>query len=132
MHRQGNVYNLAGFLGLVAALFLAFGPAMAPALSASPKNNYIEICTSFGLVKKAVAGDYVTPGQQSGNKHTDKNSNHCLFCNLRELAFSLPPMPGLALPAGFFLSLPVPQEIGPSAGLVLLPYNPRAPPFSLS
>lgn len=132
MGRRGTGYNLMWLLGLVAALFLAFGPAVAPVLSLSNKNSYIEICTSFGLVKKAVAGDFAASSQgQPEKNHGDKKSNHCLFCNLRKLTLILPQAPALPVPAGFFLSVPVPLVISLFKRLPVFSHSPRAPPFLL-
>ncbi|PJB73142.1 MAG: hypothetical protein CO093_01295 [Alphaproteobacteria bacterium CG_4_9_14_3_um_filter_47_13] len=126
---KGRNYNLTWFLGLAAALFLALGPAVAPILSASPKGRYIEICTAFGVVKRAVEADFAIPGQKQ--EHSGKSSPHCLFCNLRQLALLLPEAPDLSVPADFSLFISVPSHEMWVAGLPFaLAYNSRAPPFS--
>ncbi|MGZ9096678.1 MAG: DUF2946 family protein [Micavibrio sp.] len=120
MYRTAPMHHW--FLTLAAALFLAVGPALAPVLSASPKAQYIEICTSFGLIKKAIEGG---PDQH----HADQSS-HCLFCNLREIAL-LPPSVILPLPVGFVLANTIPVAIVLAGTAPSHSYNPRAPPVLL-
>lgn len=122
MNCTARPHHYRFFLALTAALFLAVGPALAPVLSASPKAQYIEICTSFGLIKKAIEGG---PEQD----HADP-SGHCLFCNLREIAL-LPPLVILPLPVGFALAIPAPVAIVLAGTPSAHSYNPRAPPVLL-
>lgn len=79
-------YRLTNFTALLAALFLALGPALAPVLAASPKTRTIEICTAFGMIEMALGGDYVAPGQETPPQDHGDPSGHCVFCNLRNFA----------------------------------------------
>lgn len=128
MGRGSVTYNLNWFLGLTAALFLAIGPALAPALSLSSKNT-IEICTAFGVLKIAVEGDHV-PGQEDQNHKN--NPGHCVFCDLRKLALLPPEPPSLPTPAVFSLSTPELFTIRLAEQSSSRPYQSRAPPSLLS
>lgn len=120
-------FNRMGFLGLAAALFLALGPVLAPVLAAMPQGRTIEICTVFGLVKQAVAGDYELPGPSGDHKGA---SGHCLLCTLRQAAL-IPQAPALPLPSGIFVTTFFPAAALPAGIHAARPYNPRAPPAFL-
>ena len=122
-----SYFKCPWLLGLAAALFLALGPAVAPVLSASPKAT-IEICTAFGLVKQAVAGDFAAAGHEK-QTHRD-GSGHCMICSLRQLAVLPPSSPSLPVPSGFYVAAPVYADSPLAAQLSVLPYRSRAPPFS--
>lgn len=125
---RGSVrHKFNWLLGLTAALFLAIGPALAPALSVSSKNT-IEICTAFGVLKIAVEGD--VPGQEDQNHKT--KPGHCVFCDLRKLALLPPEPPSLPTPAVFSLSTPELFTIHLAEQSSSRPYQSRAPPSLLS
>ena len=130
--------NAAGFLGLrlalVAALFFALAPAIAPILSlASGTSSYLEICTSYGVLKKLVSGDFdIQNGdvqQDSENKgHSDKIS-HCVFCHFEQN--TLLPTPSALI----FPSLEANKQLVSSEALLVhsspvLGYYATAPPPS--
>lgn len=109
-------------LALTAAVFLALGPALAPVLSLSSKGRAIEICTAFGAVKMAVAGD-IAPDHDGNDA-----SGHCLFCYLRQMALLPPQSPALPVSAGFTVFLLVPDVLALVPHDLPLSYNQRAPP----
>lgn len=121
--------HITGLLALVAALFLALGPALAPVLSTSAHNkDGIEICTAFGLVKVALEGNYASPDNQTpGEKHTAKN-NHCVFCNLRQLAL-LPDPPTLPAPPSTSQRIALKKTDAPTGLQPVHCYQSRAPPL---
>jgi len=109
---------------ILAAALLALGPALAPVLSASP-HKFIEICTAFGAVKMAVAGE-TDPADDNGEGHA--LSNHCVFCQSRQAVLLPPPQPLLPLPAQYALVQPVFPDapVHDQAGFPL--YDPTGPP----
>lgn len=115
-------------LSLVVAVFLAFGPAIAPVLSTSSKNATIEICTAFGLVKKAVSGDFSQ--EDKGKSHAQKN-NHCVFCSLRKVA-SLPQPLCIPAPQLSFVSFITSKEDQSSHSSPAHNFHARAPPSLLT
>lgn len=120
--------QVARLLGLCAALLLALGPA-APYLSGSSSKTYIEICTAFGIVKKAVEGDLPASG---GTQPGHKESAPCLYCGLRQFALTPPESPALPLPSFAALSWPPADTATLSAARSTSFYNPRGPPLLLS
>ena len=111
----------AWILALTAALFLAWGPVFAPALSF--KNSTIEICTAFGLVKKALE-----PAQNQPSKDHPGKTGHCLFCHLRQAAV-LPQGPFLPVPSLQTLTVPPPAAAAQAELSAGFSYKARAPPF---
>ncbi len=114
------------FLALTAAIFLSISPALAPVISGSSKNSFIEICTAFGAIKMAVSGD----------EHPDKESadhalsSHCVLCQSRLAVLLSPPQAVVSVRVAY---LPV-QWAQPEtvfyARARILPYDPTGPPAS--
>lgn len=116
------------FLAWAAVVFLALGPALAPVLQSAPKTGWLEICTAYGAMKVAVAGDQFSgTGKPAPVK---KASAHCLFCNLRQFnllalapaAITFPEPPTLA----FYAAGDTQQRL--AALHNVSPYSSRAPP----
>jgi hypothetical protein len=123
--RNLNFHHWPVFLAL---LMLAFGPALAPVLSLS-KNRTIEICTGFGLVKIAVAGDQSPVPEH--NKDQKQQAGHCVFCNVRKfMAAALVPQ-SLSLPLLFSVAYVWPDMVRDGAKTIspIAAYHSRAPPL---
>ena len=111
----------------LALLMLAFGPAFAPVLSTS-KTRTIEICTGFGLVKIAVAGDQ----SPVPDHHKDKQqSQHCVFCTVRKLALAVLLPQSVSLPPLFSVAYAWPDlaEGRIKSLSTFTAYQSRAPPL---
>lgn len=114
------------FVAMLAVLFLALGPALAPLLATGTNARTIEICTAFGMVKMALAGDY-TEAEQDSPPHGRDKSSHCVFCQSREMAL-LPQ--GASLAAVYTASINIIwiAQKRPEAPRLVRPYQSRAPP----
>ncbi len=122
--RNLNFHQWPVFLAL---LMLAFGPAVAPVLSTS-KTRTIEICTGFGLMKVAVAGDQ----SPVPDHHKEKQqSQHCVFCTVRKLAMTALAPQSISLPPLFSVAYVWPDlyEAGTKSFSTPAAYQSRAPPL---
>lgn len=84
---------LASFVLLASALL----PLLAQAVSAATGQQWVEVCTTQGMKRVAVAADEVVEAAGERSDDAGPSGAHCPWCSLGTHATGLPPRPPVVL-----------------------------------